>query len=90
LNKFPFNRLKLETVQEEVAALDAAGPVGRFLCPVCGLRFTTKYRLQQHLLRKHAAAAEPIICSCGQHFKLAEDRDAHMTRPIHRKRMVSP
>ena len=88
--------MKLETVQEE-APLGAAGPVveagarkqdGRFLCPVCGLGFTTKYRLQQQLFWKHAAAAEPIYCTCGQPFNVAEDRDAHMMRPIHPKRMV--
>ncbi len=98
INNVPvFNMaLVLKTVQEE-APLGAAGPVveagartqdRRFLCPVCGLGFTTKCRLQQHLLRKHAAAAEPIYCTCGQPFKVAEDRDAHMMRPIHRKRML--
>ncbi len=60
---------------------------GRIVCPVCGLAFTTKHSLQQQLLRKHAAA-EPIICSCGQPFRMPEDYDAHLKRPIHRKRMV--
>jgi hypothetical protein len=75
----------------------AVGPVieaaartqgGRFVCPVCGLTFTTKHRMKQLLLRKHAAAAEPIICTCGQPFLVPEDLDAHLKRPLHGKRMV--
>ncbi len=76
---------------------EAVGPVieaaaraqdARFVCPVCGLAFTTKHRMQQLLLRKHAAAAETIICTCGQPFLVPEDLNAHLKRPIHGKRMV--
>jgi hypothetical protein len=84
----------LEAPLGAAAPAEAAGPVveaaartqdSRFACPVCGLAFTTKHSLQQHLLRKHAAA-EPIICSYGQ--AMPDDCDAHLKRPIHRKRMV--
>jgi hypothetical protein len=51
----------LEATLGAAAPAEAAGPVveaaarmedGHFVCPVCGLTFTTKHRMQQHLLRR--------------------------------------
>jgi hypothetical protein len=78
---------------EPAAALGAAGVMpartedGRFVCPHCGRSYATKRVLDLHILRKHMVPV-PVICSCGQPFRVPEDRDAHMKREIHQRRMV--
>lgn len=53
-------------------------PEQPYPCDFCSRRFSSKYSLQQHLIKRHNANKKPFSCkSCTQSFTLLEELKTH-------------